>query len=316
MTSVAGGTAFSPDDDRIADLLYRFKKLNTWINGVMIPDTLAIAPFYAGAFEYGGGCGNFLSFGVFNRANLEGKDRYLGAGVLEVSKGLTVADADASLVKEYVTHSWYNSPDGLAPAQGQTKAIDTWDDSTYNLDGQYSWGKAPRYNDLPMEAGPLSRMLVAYLSTNNESHAAVAALVDSALETLGVTDPTKLVSLLGRVAARNLETALISNWTLEWMGELAAAKKEGAAALFEPYSGKEGEGAGLWEAPRGALGHFINIKSGRIDNYQVVTPSTWDLSPRDHNDVPGPVEQALIGTPVMDVTRPIEAARIVRSFDP
>ncbi|MCL2331905.1 MAG: nickel-dependent hydrogenase large subunit [Actinomycetia bacterium] len=316
MTSVAGGTAFSPNDDRVAELLYRFKKLNAWVKGTMIPDTLAIAPFYVGALEYGGGCGNFLAWGVFDRKNATLDTRYLPAGVIQTANGLTVEKADVEKVVEYVEHSWYTSPSGLKPQKGETKAIDKWSESSYSLDGQYSWGKAPRYDDKPMEVGPLARMLVAYLSPDNESHAAVAATVDGALKALGITDPTKLVSLLGRVAARNLECVVISDWSLEWCGELAEAKKAGQAALFEPYSGNSGSGAGLWEAPRGALGHFINIKGGRIDNYQVVTPSTWDISPRDKAGIPGPMEQALIGTPIADVERPIEAARIVRSFDP
>jgi len=316
MTSVAGGTAFSPNDDRLPDILARFQKLNAWVMGSMIPDTLAIAPFYAGALEYGGGCGNFLAWGVFDRKTLVHEDRYLPAGVIETAAGLNVDKADISKVKEYVEHSWYTSPSGLAPQNGETKAIDSWSDSSYNLDGQYSWGKAPRYDDKPMEVGPLARMLVAYLSADNESNPAIKSLVDGALKKLGITDPTKLVSLLGRVAARNLECAAVSNWTLEWCAELIEAKKNGQAALFEPYTIKNSSGAGLWEAPRGALGHFINIKGGRIDSYQVVTPSTWDLSPRDKAGIAGPMEQALIGTPVADVTRPIEAARIVRSFDP
>ncbi|MCL2324451.1 MAG: nickel-dependent hydrogenase large subunit [Actinomycetia bacterium] len=316
MTSVAGGTAFSPNDDRVAELLYRFTKLNDWVTKTMIPDTLAIAPFYVGALEYGGGCGNFLAWGVFDRKNQTLDSRYLPAGFIETAQGLTVSKPDVGKVKEYVEHTWYTSPSGLNPQKGETKAMQSWSDSSYNVEDKYSWCKAPRYDEKAAEVGPLARMLVAYLSPDNESNKVVADTVNGALKKLGITDPTKLVSLLGRVAARNLECAVISGWTIEWCAELAAAKKEGTAALFEPYTVKDKSGAGLWEAPRGALGHFINIKGGRIDSYQVVTPSTWDLSPRDKAGVPGPMEAALIGTPVADVTRPIEAARIVRSFDP
>ncbi|MCL2882093.1 MAG: nickel-dependent hydrogenase large subunit [Coriobacteriia bacterium] len=317
MTSVAGGTAWSPNDDRIADVLYRFKKLNDWVHGTMIPDTLAIAPFYKGALEYGGGCGNFLAWGVFDRKDLVHENRYMPAGIVRASDLTTVEKADVSKVKEYVEHSWYTSPTGLNPQNGETKAIDSWNDQSYNLDGQYSWGKAPRYDGKPMEVGPLSRMIVAYV-TGGDNNAAVKSIVDTALGALGAAGhPEVLVSLLGRVAARNLECAVVSDWTLEWCNELVEAKKGGTADLFEPYSvTSHASGAGLWEAPRGALGHFINIKGGRIDSYQVVTPSTWDLSPRDKDGVRGPMEEALVGTPIADVERPIEAARIVRSFDP
>ncbi|MCL2655597.1 MAG: nickel-dependent hydrogenase large subunit [Coriobacteriia bacterium] len=319
MTSVAGGTAFSPNDDRIAEIKYRFQKLNEWVSGTMIPDTLAIAPFYKGALEYGAGCGNFLAWGVFNRTNQTLDSRYLPAGVIVTANGLSVDKADVSKVKEYVDHSWYTSDNGLNPKDGQTKAIDSWSDSSYDLDKQYSWAKAPRYDEKPMEVGPLSRMLVAYL-TGGSDNAAVKSLVDTALGALGAGGhPEVLLSLLGRVAARNLECKVISDWTLDWCDELVAAKKNGQAALFEPYTVSDSKGAGLWEAPRGALGHFIDIKGGRINNYQVVTPSTWDLSPRGKDGGPsdlGPMEAALVGTPIADVERPIEAARIVRSFDP
>ena len=317
MTSVAGGSAWVPTEAKVDDVLYRFKRVQEWVWGTMIPDTLAIAPFYAGALEYGGGTGNFLSWGVFNRESMEMKDRYLPSGQISVANtGLTVSQPDAAKVLEYVEHSWYTSPTGLNPSEGATKAIDEWNDSTYNLDGQYSWCKAPRYDGLSTEVGPLARMLVAYLDSSAESNAAVKGVVDYALGALGITDPTKLVSLLGRVAARNLETALLVDWAVEQTLELAAVVKEGGVEFFAPHTPKDGMGAGLWEAPRGALGHWINVKEGRIANYQVVTPSTWDMSPRDKDGVVGPAEAALIGTPIADIERPIEAARIVRSFDP
>lgn len=317
MTSVAGGTAWMPTEEKIDDLLYRAKTVRDFVWGAMIPDTLAIAPYYADAFNYGGGCGNFLAWGVFNRESQELKDRYLPSGMIFTKNGLTVEQPDFKKITEYVSHSWYEpNTTGLKPHEGKTDAIKSWDKNSYNLDKQYSWGKAPRYEDAPMEAGPLSRMLVAYLSPENESNPAVKKVIDYALGKLGVTDPTKLVSLLGRVAARNLETAVIADWELEWITELVAAVKGGNAEFFKPYKLKDGEGTGLWEAPRGAVGHFLNCKDGRIENYQVVTPSTWDCSPRDDKGVLGPMEQALVGTPIADVERPIEAARIVRSFDP
>ncbi|MDR1775280.1 MAG: nickel-dependent hydrogenase large subunit [Actinomycetes bacterium] len=316
MTSVAGGTAWVPTPDKLDDILYRLKRVAEWINAAMIPDTLAIAPFYVAALEFGGGCGNFLSWGVFNREDQVRESRYLPAGVLYAAEGLKVEQADYNKVKEYVDRSWYISETGLPPLEGQTEIITEWTDSTFDREGQYSWAKAPRYDGKAMEAGPLSRMLVAYLSADNESNAAVKSLVDGALAKLGITDPTKLVSLLGRIAARNLEAKFIADECLGWVTELAAYVKDGGADFWASYKADSGQGAGLWEAPRGALGHFINIKGGRIENYQVVTPGTWDLSPKDGDGQPGPMEAALIGTPIAEVERPINAARIVRSFDP
>ena len=81
-------------------------------------------------------------------------------------------------------------------------------------------------------------------------------------------------------------------------------------------NGETGAGAGFFEAPRGALGHWIKIKDHKIDNYQAVVPSTWNASPRDEEGVRGQYEESLIGAPIPDVENPINAVRIIRSFDP
>lgn len=316
MTSVAGGTAWVPTEEKIDDILYRFKRIQEWVWGAMVPDTLAIAPFYADAFSYGKGCGNFISWGGYNREDLTPENRYLPAGAIISKKGLSPEPADPAKVREYVEHSWYTSESGQHPLGADTQAISEWTENTYDLEKQYSWAKAPRFDEEPMEAGPLARMLVAYLDTSNESNAKVKSVIDYALGALGTDDPTVLLSLLGRVAARNLETAIISDWAVDWVLELAAVVKAGNAEFFQPFKLNNGEGEGLWEAPRGALGHHLTAKNGRIENYQIITPTTWNMAPRDAAGVPGPMEQALIGTPIKDVERPIEAARIARSFDP
>jgi len=151
--------------------------------------------------------------------------------------------------------------------------------------------------------------------------APVKALVDGALGALSKAagkklPPTVLVSLLGRVAARNLEAKVIADAMGGWIGEMVAAVKGGDSKYFVEATQSDGQGAGLWEAPRGALGHWVNVSGGKIANYQVVTPSTWDCSPRDDAGVRGPMEEALVGTPIADPTKPLEALRIVHSFDP
>jgi hydrogenase large subunit len=77
-----------------------------------------------------------------------------------------------------------------------------------------------------------------------------------------------------------------------------------------------GSGMGLSEAPRGSLGHWIEVKNSVIENYQAVVPTTWNCSPRDDNDQPGACEQALEGTTIKDEENPFELVRIVRSYDP
>jgi len=316
MTSLPGGTAWVPTADKIDDLLYRTKHVRDWVWGAMVPDTLAIAGYYKDALSYGGGVGNFLAWGVFNREDQKAEHRYLPSGMIVGANGLTVSQPDTKKVREYVEHSWYKSASGLDPQEGKTEAIDEWTDKTFDINDRYSWCKSPRYDGLPLEAGPLARMLVGYLSPDAESNKTIKGIVDYALGKLGTNDPTVLVSSLGRVAARNLEAALISDWTLEWIEELVVGVKGGDIEFFTPYKAIDGKGAGLWEAPRGALSHYVNVKDGRIENYQFVIPTTWNAGPRDNKNVPGPIEQALVGVPIANTERPIEAARLVRSFDP
>ncbi len=313
MTSIPGGTAWVPTEEKLDDILYRFKRVKEFVDGTMIPDTLAIAPFYADALSYGGGHGNFISYGVFNTPSMKPEERYMPSGVLQTSKGLKVEAMDQTLIKEYATAAWYKNDD---PSKSQWNGETEADFTAYDINDKYTWSKAPRYNDVPMEAGPLSRMLIGYL-TPGELYDPIRDIVDFALEKLGAAGkPEVLLSLLGRVAARNLETALVAKNAVDMVMELVAAIKGGDAVLFKAAETDEGEGGGLWEAPRGALAHWSKVKNGKIENYNVITPSTWNMGGRDANGVRGVLEEALVGTPIIDPERPLEAARIGRSFDP
>lgn len=312
MTSIPGGTAFVPTEEKLDDVLYRLKRVKEFVDGTMIPDTLAIAPFYIDALTYGGGHGNFLSFGVFNSPSMAPEERYLPSGVVQVSKGLKVDAVDQELIKEYSTAAWNDADPNKTRFDGETVPNFT----EYDVNNKYTWCKAPRYNEAPMEAGPLSRMLVAYL-TPGEAYEPVRKIIDFTLEKLGAAGkPEVLVSLLGRVAARNLETAVVAENAIAFVLELVGALKEGNADLFKEAEKDSGEGGGLWEAPRGALAHWSRVKDGKIENYNVITPSTWNMGGRDEEGVRGVLEEALVGTPIVDPERPIEAARIGRSFDP
>jgi hydrogenase large subunit len=307
MTSINGGTAFVPTSETLDEVLFRLLRVVEFVKNTMIPDTLAIAPFYLPATTFGKGVGNFLSWGVFEADSRERSDRYLPSGV--VMGDFTVKESEPEMVNEYVEHSWYDSESGLNPAEGETSANFT----EFDTGGQYSWGKAVRYDGQPMEVGPLARMFVAYLSGVKP----VVDLIDSTLEALGVPgQPEVLLSLLGRVAARNLETAYIADITVEQVTELIEAIKGGDVKLFEPHDVTDGDGVGLWEAPRGSVAHWMSVTGGKISRYQVVAPTTWNSAPRDADGVRGPMEEALIGTPVADPEKPLNVVRVARSFDP
>jgi Ni,Fe-hydrogenase I large subunit len=160
-------------------------------------------------------------------------------------------------------------------------------------------------------------MLVAYAS----GHERVKFWVDAALGQLGA-GPQVLFSTLGRIAARCIETVVLAEQLLGWTDELAANLGNGDFRIHElehwdPAAWpRETQGWGWQEAPRGALGHWVHIKDGQIENYQCVVPSTWNGSPRDASGQMGAYEASLIGTPVEDPARPVEILRTIHSFDP
>jgi [NiFe] hydrogenase large subunit len=158
----------------------------------------------------------------------------------------------------------------------------------------------------------LSRCLVAYA----KGHEGVKGVVDSVLKKLDVP-VTALFSTLGRTAARGIETLVIGQAMEGWCMELIENVRNGNLDTYASYEmPDEGEGYGLNDVARGALGHWIKIKDKKIQNYQYIVPSTWNLGPRCKGGALGPVEESLIGTPVADPAKPLEVLRTVHSFDP
>jgi Ni,Fe-hydrogenase I large subunit len=134
--------------------------------------------------------------------------------------------------------------------------------------------------------------------------------------------PAALFSTLGRVAARALETALLCNRLVEWIQELGHNLSAGNVSIHNGYRWDPGtwpetaRGFGFFEAPRGSLGHWVEIEDKAIKNYQAVVPSTWNAGPRDAHGQRGAYEAALLKTPVADPERPLELLRTIHSFDP
>ncbi len=301
------------------------KTAKDFVEKVYIPDLLAVASFYKEWAGYGGGVGNFLSYGQFPQDNENNtSNTLLPRGIIKGKDLSKVHPVDHTKIMEYVTRSWYVYKEGDSasrhPWDGETNFKYTGPTPPYeflNTDKKYSWIKAPRYEDMPMEVGPLARMLVAYAS----GHTRVREVVGMVLKKLGV-GPAALFSTLGRVAARGIETLITVEMLPVWLNELAENMKRGDYRIhdgekWDPSTWpSEAKGYGFYEAPRGALGHWVRIKNGKIANYQCVVPSTWNGSPRDAKGRRGPYEAALIGTPVADPNKPVEILRTIHSFDP
>ncbi len=302
---------------------------------VYIPDLLAIASFYKG-WLHGGGLSSksVLSYGdIPDRANdYSAKNLLLPRGAIidgDLTRVHEVDLKDTQQIQEFVTHSWYKYADeakGLHPFDGVTEpnfalgrnAKGTRTDIK-ELDeaAKYSWIKAPRWRGHAMEVGPLARYIIGYVQKNPE----FKEPVDMVLKKLEVP-LTALFSTLGRTAARGLECQWAAHKLAYFYDKLIANIKAGDSTTaniekWDPASWPRGaQGVGFTEAPRGALGHWIKIRDGRIDNYQCVVPTTWNGSPRDGKGQIGAFEASLMNTPLAKADEPLEILRTIHSFDP
>ncbi len=294
VTYVPGGVTVQPTPDRVAAFRSRLLELIDFIDNIYLKDVLLLGtgplkPLHAS--KMGFGCGNFLSYGMFDQGKSgDHKNRFLKSGAIFNVDLAKVNPLDPDKIVEHVKYSWYEgSKTGRHPWNGETVP-------RYGKEGAYSWLKAPRYDGKPMEVGPLARQLV-----NQEK---------GFMELVGKIGAWP--SVIARHAARAYECKLVAGAMLKWLTEL----KPGEPVCHEKPLPQSAKGMGLVEAARGALGHFIVVEQGKTQNYQCVVPTTWNCSPKDDRGVRGPVEQALIGTPVPDPENPINVVRIVRSFDP
>jgi len=308
----------------VRDLIQQAKQV---VEGLYIPDLLAVASFYPEWTKYGGGLGNYMVYGDVPQNGIGDVAHFkIPRGVVldkNLAEVLPLDLADPEQVREEVTHSWYKYPEGkdaLHPWDGLTEASYTGPKPPYKqLDenGKYSWLKTPRWKGHAMEVGPLARMIVGYAAGKTE----FKDVVNEALGKLKVP-PAALFSTLGRTAARGLESRLAVTWLQDEYDKLIANLKSGDTATadtskWEPATWPEdAKGLGFTEAPRGSLCHWIKIHGGKIANYQIVVPSTWNASPKDAKGQHGAYEAALLGTPMFDPQRPVEILRTIHSFDP
>ncbi|HOY57785.1 MAG TPA: nickel-dependent hydrogenase large subunit [Verrucomicrobiota bacterium] len=277
---IVGGFTAVPSAEDIAAFGAHLEALIGFTGSVYVPDAERLASLFAEYGRLGKGYGALLAFGTFELDNSAQPALLFRRGRLPAGGG-TALDVDTSRVAEQVRHSWYVEPGAdLPPAQGTTKP-------QHPKAGAYSWLKAPRYEGVPYEAGPLARMTV-----NGDYQGGV--------------------SVMDRHVARARETLKIARAMRQWLAQLVPGQP---AYTHRPVPATA-QAEGLTEAPRGALGHWIEVRDGRIAKYQIITPTCWNLSPRDRNGQRGPLEQALVGTPVANIDQPIEVLRVIHSFDP
>ena len=292
---VPGGCTQVPTFERILTYKSLFGQVEQFVREVYFNDIVTAAKAYPKYWEVGKGYGDLLCCGLLDMDSAG--NRLIPPGVLIGGKWEAF---DQSQITEQTGYSRFSSGSNLHPSKGETKPEP-------KKSGAYTWLKAPRYKGLPMEVGPLARVMVNYHAPGSW----IKKELDDVLRPLGVP-PEKMFSPLGRHLSRGLEAKWIIKQVYKWLDELDV---DGPPAQdFEIP--KSGSGFGFVEAPRGALGHWIDIENYLVKNYQCVVPTTWNCSPRDDKGTPGPVEKALEGLVIANPEQPIEAARLVRSFDP
>lgn len=285
-----------------------YKEGREFIEQVYIPDLLLIAGAYKDWANIGGGKPNYMNFGEFPGNGRDLENGWIKPGIINDRDLTKVLPFDPSKIEEHVRHSWYVGDEARKPYNGVTDPLFTKMGDT----DRYSWMKAPRYDSDVMETGPLAQVLVSYA----QGHTGFKPVVDHVLTTLGA-GPEALFSTLGRTAARGIQTMVICQQAETWFQELQDNLAKGDNKIVENCEVPDsGEGVGLVNAPRGGLSHWLRIEGGKIANFQLVVPSTWNLGPRCGNGKLSAVEQALVGTPIADPTRPVEILRTVHSFDP
>lgn len=328
--------------ERLNFVLLKLQEAFTFSKNVYVPDVIAIASYYK-KWLYGGGLSahNVMAYGDYPTVQGDPSTDRLPGGVIlngNWNEIHPINPRDPEQVQEFVTHSWYQ----YGPGQEYT-GLHPWDGITephYALgpnakgtrtnilevdeNAKYSWIKAPRWRGNACEVGPLARYILAY----NKGVAYVKAQVDDALDRFNhmagtnLTPRQALPTTIGRTLARALEAHYCADQMLDDYNALITNIKNGDTTTanmtkWDPATWpKEAKGVGLVEAPRGALGHWVKIRDGRIENYQCVVPTTWNGSPRDPKGAIGAFEASLLGTPMVNPEQPVEILRTLHSFDP
>lgn len=305
----AGGVTTMPTISNLAKFKTLLKRVAGFIKNNYFNDVVAVASEYRQYFKEGKGYGNLLSYPCF--PNADGDNFSFSGGV--TIKG-QFSDFDINGIFEDATYSYYNNEPSVHVKPLSNKELTPlqweefkWEKSKPN--GKYSWSKAPRYKGHVMEVGPVARLVNTYNSGTNPE---LTRLVDKVNRqfNLSIDD---YHSVMGRHLSRMLISQIIIKKIEADLEEIVPGK----SAFIEKEVPKNATGFGLTEASRGALGHWIRTdEKGYISNYELIVPTTWNISPRDSSEKPGAIENMLIGTNIKDPENPLELARIVRSADP
>lgn len=273
---VHGGVAVPPTADRVMHAQALVTEIRDFLINRQLPDTDLVAERYSDYYQIGVSAGLFISFGLFRGP--DGRSTLWPAG--RQVNGTCFPDVTPSLIQEDVTSSWYEAEDA-------TLEPDALPPPAPRKTEGYTFVKAVHYDKLPYECGPLARK----------------ALVK------GYQEPP---STMARLVARTTEAVKIADLVTLWLQLL----EPGRPVLKRNATPQLTEAVSLNDAPRGALFHSATLDGSQIRRYGIITPTVWNFSPLNRYNAHGPAEQALIGTSIGNLNRPVEIGRIIRAFDP
>jgi len=304
VTIEAGGVTTKPTADKLIEYISLVKKVKKFIYENYLLDVIEVAKIFKDYFYIGKGVNNFLTFNTL--LNLDNSYEFIEGFSKDFELEIRV---DPYEIVEYHDYAYYKRDGGFRPLELnklEPISLEEFEAS----DKKYSWSKAPRYKGNVVEVGPASIVINTYLSGKNKK---LNSIVDKVNKELGIT-----IKDYNSVMGRHLSRAIVSCLIIDKLENDAFSVDEGVLGFIQlSHIPSNARGVGLTEATRGALAHFIDIgENGFIRNYEMVVPTTWNISPRDNKDIPGALEMMLIGTKIKDKKNPIEITRIVRSIDP
>lgn len=312
---------------RLGEYMVKFQEVADFVNRAYYPDLLMAGGAYAKEPSVLGdvGVANLFTYKEFQYS---ANEFLFDSGIVLNGDLSKIHDIDESKITEEATHSWYKNDAPLHPYDGEQEPNYTGFVDGENIDGKgevvttkvfdtkgkYSWIKAPRYNGMPMQVGPLANIVVNFAKGNKF----VVPVVEKFLKDTGL--PLEAVlSTLGRTATRMIEAKVIADNGLLAFNNLIANIKSGDTQTCAKYvidKDKEYRGRYIGHVPRGVLSHWCRIKNGVIENWQAVVPSTWNASPKDSKGQMATYEACLVGMKIADLKQPLEIIRKIHSYDP
>nr|AAK11583.1 HupL [Clostridium acetobutylicum ATCC 824] len=273
-----GGVTTSIDSYKLVKAKSIISSLKVFINNIMLEDMNTIAKYYSDYFNMGETYNNFMSYGLF--------DHYKDPEISYVSPSVMInykkQSFDKNKITENILHSWY-----VSDTENEKPSNESADNIDLNKKQGYSFIKSPNYDGYPMEVGPLARMILSgdYKGKSSCMDRNVARVLEA----------KKIISIMEKLADKI---------------ELLPNSQKTYDIPINAF------GAGLTDTTRGALGHWIKIENKLIKYYNIITPTVWNMSPKNEKGAFGVGEKSLVGTKLKNVQEPVEVGRIMRSFDP